>query len=430
MTVVFKHVAVGFIATAVAITVAQGDRWVDSLGSGDGSTSGTPTSDLQGAIDAASAGETIYIRGAAGRIYTNLNYVVNKAYLTLTDWEGKPILQPDTNAASILDRVVEIATNGVILRNLRFEIHRDLIDGSDDVVESTGAGAGADNITIDGCEFVMIPGFGGAWNQGSPLVLNETSATNAIVRNCLFKDWDRGDGYRVTMINVAPYYSRIIGNTFTNFSKGVAGSTRYSVISSNRFLNSVNDSALYSTITGGYQGLRDCEISYNIAWNDNGKRTAFIRKGRDGLSNGRIFNNTVYNARGFLECLYYTEATAWDDALICNNLMLSSIQTNILGDVEVTGTNAIRLVTEISHNMWYGGPATLSDDVEAGVLSDNYYIDCVPLNIIDPNDPGFMRPDAGFTPEIMQGYGSGYPSFIGAIEPQPGAAKGTVVLLQ
>ena len=413
----------GAATVTVTMSRAQLDWWVDSAAApgGDGRLPGTPLRTIQPALAGAAEGigVTVHIHGGAGRLYTNNAYVVDKANLTLTDWEAKPTFRLDGVADNINDRVVEIATNSVTLRNLRFEIDSDVIGGGDSVVEFTGGVGGENNITIDGCEFVMIDGFGGAWNQGSPLDMGNVSATNKVIRNCLFQDWDRGDGYRINMIDAAGQYCTVVGNVFSNFSRGMGGDMRYSVIANNRFWNSVNENDLYAIIGADYHGLRDCEISHNIAWNDNDKRTTFLRKTRDGLSNARIFNNTVYRVRNFVNCEYYAEdGTLWDDALVVNNLMLSSIQTNIVGDADGTGTNMIRVVTEISHNMWYGGSAGLSDDVPAGILSNNYHVNGVILNTTDPNDPDFMRPDAVVTPQILRGYGGSYASYIGAVPPQ------------
>lgn len=97
------------------------DWWVDSLGTGDGTSSGTPMASVQSAITAAGAGDTINIHGGSDRVYTNTAYTVDKR-LTLRDWEGKPIFRLLGTTDRITSRFVNIAAAGVTLRNLRFEI--------------------------------------------------------------------------------------------------------------------------------------------------------------------------------------------------------------------------------------------------------------------------------------------------------------------
>ncbi len=166
------------------------DWWVDSLGSGDGTDSTTPTNSIQGAIDASSAGDTINIYGAADRVYThtNIHYIVDKESLTLTDWgTEKPIIRtadpPSGDDDAILDSIIEIATNDVTLRNLRFEIYHNTYRSGDSVVELTGlAATPRHNTTIEGCEFVMVDGPGGAYNSGSILDMGGTiNATNFLI---------------------------------------------------------------------------------------------------------------------------------------------------------------------------------------------------------------------------------------------------------
>ncbi len=421
------------VTTTVTMGKAQLHWWVDCLAvpGGDGKTAAAPLRRIQDAIDSAAGGvgATVHIHGGTGRRYTNTAYTVDKSELALVPWDGKPVLAVDGSGDRIDERVVDVAANGVTLCGLRFEIDSDTVGAGDSVVEFTGGVVGENNITIEGCEFIMTDGFGGAWNQGSPLDMGHELATNKVVKDCLFRDWDRGDGYRVEMIRAAGEYCEIVGNTFSNFSRGMSGDMRYSRISSNRFLNTVNTHEDYAIIRASYHGLRDCEISYNIMWNDNGKRSTFLRKTRDGFSNARIFNNTIVNARSFVDCVYYAEdSTLWDDAVVVNNLMLAGSQTNVLGDAEGSGTNMIRTGTRISHNLWYGGATVLSDVVAGGVLISNQHVDCVLVNTNSPGNAGFLRPNARATPRILNGHGAPYPGFIGAVPPLSGGTHGTLFI--
>jgi hypothetical protein len=434
MTAIRRAVIV--LTVALTGSLRGTDWWVDSMGTGDGTDPATPMASVQAAIDAASAGHTINIRGGEGRLYTSSAYLVNKAGLTLRGWEGKPIFRLLGAVDGIDNRVVNIAAGGVVLRDLRFEIQGNVIGSNDDIVEiTTASGLAAHNVTLDGCEFTMTA-FGGIWNQGSPIMQGVSPyGTNIQVRSCYFANWDygSGDGYRLNMIVLNGDRCHVVGNTFTNTSKVVTGLMRYSRISNNRILNCRNDRRLPSSITDGgiirtgYNALRDCEISYNLVWNNNGLHTSFLDKSREGLTGDtRIFNNTLYNTDGLVGCQYYTSSpgtTQWRP-LIYNNLLVNSLATNIFG----VGTNTLGVLTstflpasEIKNNLWYGGANQLVDPPSVGITPVGCYnVSCAFVNTTDTGSPDFLRPDGDATPQVMLGIGGAYPAYIGAVEPKVG----------
>lgn len=434
-----RRCAVIALAASLAGMARATDWWVDSLGSGDGSSSGTPMASVQAAINAASSGDTINIHGGEGRVYTDTLYTVNKTGLTLRDWNGKPLFQVLGTSDRITARLMEIAASGVTLLNLRFDLEGAVLGSSgDDVVEiTTASGSAVHNVTLEGCEFRMTA-FGGAWNQGSPVMQNTTPAgTNIVVRNCLFRNWDRdgdtGDGYRLDMVYLNGDYCQIVGNVFTNTSRILAGTLRYARFSGNRILNcrqkflyrnNADNGAMIPTKAG--TRLRDSEISHNIVWNDNGRRTEFLGKNREGFqdSNVRIFNNTIFNAEALVACRYFTsDAYNWRP-LIYNNLLINNAYTNIYG----IGTNTLGVLTstflpatEIKNNLWYGGANQLVDPTSVGITpTGSQNVSCVFVNTTATYDPDFLRPDGNATPQVMLGIGGGYPSYIGALEPKFG----------
>jgi len=416
-----------------AISAIAADWWVDSLGTGDGTDSSTPTNSIQGAIDAASAGDTINIYGATNRLYThtNLHYLVDKENLTLTDWgTEKPSIQTadpggvDENA--IMGSILEIATNGVTVRNLRFEIYIAAYRTGDNVIELTvGSSIPRNNTTIDGCEFAMLDGPGGMHDAGAAIYMgSDLSSTNHTIKNCLFEDFGR-DGWRYPMISGQGKHWLIACNTFANTDRPLALSdSQYVEVTSNRILNCTSDgdhgASDIGIIVGGYNDMKDAELSHNIVWQTNGMTTPCIVKGMSGWKgNVKIFNNTIYNTEMFIYATGRDLSETWGP-LVVNNLILGSVTTNV-----IAGSNTIfNASTDIRHNMWYGGPTNfLGTNVVNGMLSPNYYVNAAIINLDDPSSPDFMRPDAGLTPSVLLGYNSvdpSYPSYIGAVEPRPG----------
>lgn len=425
-------------AAMAAGVLRAGEWWVDSLGAGDGTSPETPAADVQTAINAASAHDTIHIRGGEERVYTNTSYTVDKP-LTLRDWTAKPLFRLTNTVDSIASRVVNIAAADVTLRNLRFAIAGSAIGENDNIVEITTnafSGGAAHNVTIDGCEFLMTA-FGGAWNQGSP-VRKATSphGTNTVVRNCLFRDWDygSGDGYRLLMINLGGEHHQVVDNVFTNTSKILGGTMRYYRFSGNRIYNCRNSRKPYDSppdyggmLQSGYQSLRDGEISRNIVWNDNGRLTSFLNKMRDGFNgNTRIFNNTVLGADSLVGALYYDDGTRWSPK-ICNNLLINNAHTNIYG---IGTASPFLAATEIRNNLWHGGANALTDPPSVGITPrDCCNVPCVFVNTTDTGSPDFLRPDGNRTPQVMLGIGGDYPAYIGAVEPKF-IDPGTLILLR
>ncbi len=426
-------------AAVLAGFLRAGDWWVDSLGSGDGTSQETPMSSVQGAIDAAGVGDTIHIHGGEGRVYTNTLYTVNKTDLTLRDWEGKPLFQVLGTGDRIDARLMEIAASGVTVLNLRFELQGTVLgSGGEDVVEiTTDSGSAVHNVTLDGCEFRMTA-FGGAWNQGSPIMQGTSPyGTNLVVRNCLFRDWDRdgdtGDGYRLNMVYLNGERCQIVDNVFTNTSRILSGGARYYRFSGNRIFNCRNSRKPYNDansggmLQSGYNALRDGEISHNIVWNDNGKQTSFLNKVREGFTGDtRIFNNTVYGADSLVGAIYYSDGTRWSPK-IYNNLLINNAYTNIYG---IGASSPFLSTTEIKNNLWYGGANELVDPPSVGITPvDCYNVPCAFVNTTDTGSPDFLRPDGNQTPQAMQGIGGDYPTYIGAVEPKFGNPA-TLILLR
>lgn len=282
--------------------------------------------------------------------------------------------------------------------------------------------------------------FGGEWNQGSPVMQEATpAATNVVVRNCLFKNWDRdgdtGDGYRLTMVNLKGDYAQIVDNVFTNTSRIIGGNLRYAKFSRNRILNCRNKILYRNNLsTGGMiptmanTQLRDSEISYNIVWNNNGRRTEFLGKNREGFqdSNVRIFNNTLYNVEALVACSYFSPATYNWRPLVYNNLLINNAYTNIYG---IGVATTFMPATEIKNNLWYGGANQLLDPASVGITPVNCYnVSCTFVNTTDATHPDFLRPDGNQTPQVMLGIGGAYPTYIGALEPVFGYPPTTILI--
>jgi hypothetical protein len=89
----------------------------------------------------------------------------------------------------------------------------------------------------------------------------------------------------------------------------------------------------------------------------------------------------------------------------------------------------------IGHNLWSGTVTSLVDAsavLNGATVTNNWRVTPAILNTNRPYGFGFMQPDAGTTPEVLQGYGivsNGYPAYIGAVAPAAPIWGGVVVLL-
>jgi len=329
------------VVTAVG-AVQAANWWVDSLGAGDGTQSNTPMFSIQGAVDAAAPGDTINICGASGRAYTNvLYYDVAKSNLTLQDWQGKPTVLLDTNnfAGVVVTNgaFFAIRASNVVVRNVRFLIDRKKFGAGTSIIRITNNLA---NVVLDGCEGRLLNGFTGgiAYNAGS-IIEFRNYTTNCTVRNCLLADWDyNNDGWRLCAILLAGNGHWIVGNTFSNVDRAIYGdggsaSIANCAIRSNVFLNCLTQgnggatNASLGIIGGAYNAILNSEISYNIAGNNNGKHPAFIQKFRSGFDGAgtRIFNNTIFNLRSFVDA-YNAGIAEGATPIIANNLMLQALR--------------------------------------------------------------------------------------------------------
>ena len=429
----------------MAYAAGAADWWVDSLGTGDGTSSGTPTNSIQGAINAASPGDTINVRGATGRLYTNNAYTIAKRGVSLVGWEGKPLIQLNGASDNINRAVVWITTNDVTLRNIRFEIDKRVLGSSDSLILISNK---VGNITIDGIEGRATNGLGGAYNAGYIVEIYSPAydVSNCVVRNCRFSDWGYNGWQRPGALKLCGLSNSAVANVFSNVDRAIDcsgnGGTggRYCLIQSNLFLNcttegqtGTNDTSR-GIIFGGYDELKDYEISYNIAWNNNGKRPVFLLKGRSALkTTTRIFNNTMYNYLRLFSAIDVRTGEGCSP-LVVNNLLLSSSGTNIMGDW--VSTNAALVAgSYIGYNAWDGAlPLIETNTVSTNLitLTNNYNIAVTLINSTDPSAPKFMQPHRDSIYALRQAYGlvnSNYPAYIGAVDPGP-VVRGTLVVIQ
>ncbi len=431
-----RYSGVGLISVWLSVSVAFADRWVDSTGTGDGSSNVSPTSSLQDAITAASAGETIYINGDTGRLYTNKFYLVNKSNLTLRDWVAKPIFRLTGSSDSLPStNLLEIAASSVKVQNLRFEVQANAIGAGDNIIGITTNGVNAiTNTLIEGCEFVMTAS-GGVYNQGAAIAqLSNPAGSNTMVRKCTFANW-LWDSYRPTVIVINGNSHAVVGNVFTNCSRAFSSIGKYSIFSSNRVYSCSNTNLMRGSstdlkpgiIAAVYNELQDSEISHNLIWNNGSRRGLFLFKFRTGFNgNTRIFNNTIYNADSFMGGIYASSAEQASPK-IYNNLLINNTYTNIYS---ATNGVAYKATTEIKNNLFFGGMNQLVDPVSVGVTP----VDCynVSVTFVDTNDTSnidFLRPDANKTPQVLLGIGGAYPSYIGALVPKK-TPLGTMVSFQ
>ena len=446
------------VAWLAAGTVqAANSWWVDSLGAGDGTSSGTPMSSLTNAINQATAGDTIFISGATGRSYAYSNQAcrIAKAGLTLTNWGGNPVFlsgSTQTNNATFL--TVDAA--GVALYGLTFQIDKNWPGAGTDVILLT---TNASNGRVDGCTLGMTNGPGGAWNFGYLLDVGssgnglQNQPTNILIRNCLFQQWqydplNAAGPTRETDVRLTGSSNAVINCTFSNCTHAITFAlSQYLTIRSNQFLNLVGmentGTAAAGIIRGAYGSLYGSEISYNIAWNSigsNGARQAFIFKYRDTARGGtRIFNNTTYNLQRFIDWQNPQTGEAWTPR-VDNNLMVSSLVTNFSGQttntVDLVGSNVWAAGAYLGYNVWTGPNATLVDtnaQMNGTTLTNNYNLTVSLANTNNPAAANFRQPDSNLTPLILQGYGTvsnAYPVYIGAVIPRALYPRGTVQLFR
>ena len=343
------------VPLGVAYTLGEGGAdgvWVDSLGSGNGTSPDSALPTIREALALAGSGDTIWVRGGPDRLYEigspadTIALSAGKEGISIRAWGGEGPAEVSVSAdyarnaggAPVVSNLAAHAT----LQGLRFSFTKDSL-GVRGVSACCLVRNAAPFLTLSGCEFRLVGDLpdGGNSRSLSTWLLDETTfeSTNLLVEGCSFfncRQASRGaDG---TLFRVRSN-ARFAGNVFSNVTTLLTGiqlegnrcTGAFSFVSNVVFQAGGPNRGLFH---GGFAGPRGAaEVAYNRFVNDDGPPWGWIfAKSRETLQNGLVFHhNTVVGFRAFIvgDSLGYI-ATQLDAPVFDNVFVLATDATNIV----------------------------------------------------------------------------------------------------
>ena len=462
---------------SVCFCVCGADFYVDASvsTSGDGSQA-APFATIQEGIDAASPGDTVYLRGSLYVSQASQCVVIpaDKPELTLAKWDAdrfsievdNDFMQNMANKAST--NIFTICSQSNTISGINFIYHRNSL-GLQDYSKGSFVFFCTNYQTVVGCRFYRpptsaeAPGYAGVsklidgkqWGGGQN---NSYGQDYITVRNCVFENvfGYRGDTHKYP-IGVGDY-ATIANCVFSNcWSIATAiqnGKFNYHTIVSNVLILAAMDSSRMLAPTeqnGGvfysaFGGMGKGEIAYNIFVGHNRDFSLFNYGRNDGFSfgnNGKLafHHNTVI---GF-SCLFSGGRTNSKDDIYGKNQALFEFADNII-DANVlffeNATNAAHQASAIKGGsvLWNNAVCLTNNNVIATgkatksamynlfdklSISNNVFLSCLPA-FVETNDvysADFYRPrlrlgqDADLRRIGWTGENNEYPRFVGAREP-------------
>ena len=312
------------VPLGVAYTLGEGGAdglWIDSLGTGNGTSPGSALPTIREALALAGAGDTIWVRGGPDRLYEiefpadSIALSADKEGISIRAWGGEGPAEVSVSAdyarnaggAPVVSNLAAHAT----LQGLRFSFTKDSL-GVRGVPACCLVRNAAPFLTLSGCEFRLVGDLpdGGNSRSLSTWLLDETTfeATNLLVEGCSFfncRQASRGAG--CTLFRVRDN-ARFAGNVFSNVATLLTGiqlednrcTGPFSFVSNVVFQAGGPNRGLFH---GGFAGPRGAaEVAYNRFVNDDGPPWGWIfAKSRETLQNGLVFHhNTVVGFRAFI----------------------------------------------------------------------------------------------------------------------------------
>ena len=457
------------------------DYYIDlqAASSGDG-TQASPFATIQEGIDAAAAGDTVYLKGSLFVSQASQCVVIpaDKTELTLAKWGGERFsIEVDNDfMKNMVDKastnIITVCAQSNTISGLEFIYHRNSLG-----LQNYGKGSfiffRTNYQTVVGCRFYRpptsaeAPGYGGvdrlisgpSWGGGQN---NANGQDHMTIRDCVFENTFGGRGdihkYPIGIGDYATIANCVFSNCWAIAASIQNGKFNYYTIVSNVLILAAMDGNRWlapggeraGVFTSAYGGMGKGEVAYNIFVGRNRDFPLFNYGRFDGFDAGKVsfHHNTVI---GF-DCLFSGGLTIWNSAkqkfdtdIYGNNKALFEFADNII-DANVVfyenATNASHQASAIKSGsiLWNNAVCLTNNDLIATgaaakstmynlfdklSISNNVFLSCLP-EFVETNDVysvDFYRPKFRLGQEAdlrrigWRGENNEYPRFVGAREP-------------
>ena len=333
--------------------------YVDSLGTGNGTSPDNALPTIHQALALAGSGDTIWVRGGGSRLYRiaaeagtlfisgEKEGLSIRAYGETPGDDGRATVEVSDSYIADGGRTAIVANlaERVTLQGLRFNWTTESL-GKNNVANCPLIANSAPFLTVEDCEFVFsgtLPGYGQSGLHQPIIGCLTVPATNLVVAGCSFfncrpNDDDLGRGYKLLQVRDNAHIERCVFSNCTDIVRGIqlkAGGdicTGFVSFSSNVVFQ-LPPGSNRPVFIAGYDGPRNISVSYNRFVNDPSEPSARIfHKGREGFQNGPEFHhNTVVGFREFIyaENLAYNASTL-KASIFDNIFILAADMTNIV----------------------------------------------------------------------------------------------------
>ncbi|MCR5838764.1 MAG: hypothetical protein K6G94_03935 [Kiritimatiellae bacterium] len=462
------------LSVALAPIFCSGtDYYVDSqaASSGDG-TQASPFATIQEGVDAASSGDTVYLKGSLYVSQASQCVVIpaGKPELTLSNWGGgrfsievdNDFMKNMENKAST--NIINICSQSNTISGIEFVYHKNSL-GQQYYGKGSCIFFFTNYQTVADCRFYRpgneaTPGYAGvdrlisgqSWGGDKN---NSYGQSYMTIRNCIFENTFgfRGDTHKYP-IGVGDYAT--IANCVFSNCWAIAASIQngkfnnYTIVSNVLILAAMDTSKYLApaeqhagVFTSAFGGMGKGEIAYNVFIGQNRDFALFNYGRNDGFNSGKIsfHHNTVI---GFAYILSGGRTNSKDD-VYGDNKALFEFADNII-DANVlfyeNATNAAHQASAIKSGsvLWNNAVCLTNNDLIATgaaaksamynlfdklSISNNVFLASLPefVETNDINSADFYRPrlrlgqDADLRRIGWTGENNEYPRFVGAREP-------------
>ena len=454
--------------------------YVDSqAASGGNGTQALPFATIQEGIDAATAGDTVYLRGSlfVSQASQCIVVPVDKPRLTLASWDADHFsIEVDNDFMKNMENkastnIITICSQSNTISGIDFVYHKNSLG-----LQNYGKGSFiffcTNYQTVADCRFSRpatdaAPGYGGvdrlisgpSWGGGQN---NANGQDHMTIRDCVFENTFGGRGdthkYPIGIGDYATIANCVFSNCWAIAASIQNGKFNYYTIVSNVLILAAMDGNRWlapggeraGVFTSAYGGMGKGEVAYNIFVGRNRDFPLFNYGRYDGFDAGKVsfHHNTVI---GF-DCLFSGGLTIWNSAkqkfdtdIYGNNKALFEFADNII-DANVlfyeNATNAAHQASAIKSGsvLWNNAVCLTNNDLIATgaaakstmynlfdklSISNNVFLSGLP-DFVETNDiysADFYRPRLRLGQDVdlrrigWRGENDEYPRFVGAREP-------------
>ena len=468
---VFSLMVLAFVASTSSFTASGAGFYVDSQATpGGNGTQASPFATIQEGVDAAAAGDTIYLNGSL--FVTNASQCVvipaDKPELTLAKWSADRFsIEVDNDFMKNMENkastnIITVCAQSNTISGIEFIYHKTSLG-----LQNYGRGSfiffRTNYQTVADCRFFRpatdaTPGYAGvdrlisgqSWGGKQN---NDNGQDYMTIRNCVFENTIgfRGDThkYPIGIGNYGTIANCVFSNCWSFATAIQNGKFNNHTIVSNVLILAAMDAARFlapaeqmsGVFTSAFGGMGKGEIAYNVFVGRNHDFPLFNYGRNDGFSSGKVsfHHNTVI---GF-DCLFsgglsskniYGENKAsldfFDNIIDANVLFYENAsdtahQLSAIKAGSVFRNNAVCLT---NNDVIATGKATESEMYnlfEKLTMTNNFYLANLPV-FVETNDvysADFYRPKlrSGNDVELWRigwpGENNEYPNFVGAREP-------------